>query len=84
MLSHSSYLIPILIDGLPLLHFRPSGFASSTLMIFDVQVGYSYGRGFHARWTETHKPSGLGNPTPTYSTTDFDCQSSLGVNLRNI
>ncbi len=51
-------------------------------MNFDVQVGYSSGRGFHARWTETHKPSGLGNPTPTYSTTDFDCQSSLGVNLR--
>ncbi len=46
-------------------------------MNFDVQVGYSSGRGFHTRWTETHKPSGLGNPTPTYSTTDFDCQSSL-------
>ena len=46
-------------------------------MNFDVQVGYSSGRGFHARSAETHKPSGLGNPTPTYSTTDFDCQSSL-------
>ncbi len=36
-------------------------------MNFDVQVGYSSGHGFHARWTETRKPSGLGNPTPTYS-----------------
>ena len=51
------------------------------LMNFDVQVGYPSGRGFHAQSTETHKPSGLGNLTPTYSTPDFDCQSSLGFAL---
>ena len=40
-------------------------------MNFDVQVGYSSGRGFHTRSAETHTPSGLGNPTPTYSITDL-------------
>jgi len=46
-------------------------------MSFDVQVVYSLGRGCNTWSSQTQKPNGLGNPTPTNSTTDFDCQTSL-------